>query len=281
MHHIKLLLFIAVTSALMAGCTDDSSTSPGDSNDTAKGTLKVLLTDSPGEYDEVNITFSEVSVHYSGESAEDEEIQDESEENSTTQKIAGEWIIVTDETQTFDLLTLSNGVTALLGEQEMDEGHYTQIRLAITEAEVVVDTVSYSLSIPSETLKFVSGFDIIPGIETELIVDFDAARSIHTTGKKADYKMKPTIRIINKAQCGSIAGTVINYENLPIAYAIAGDDTLTSSYVNENNGKFPLSFLPEGSYPVSAADTLKQSYSIEGVAVTLATKTDIGDITLE
>ena len=230
----------------------------------------------------MNITFSEVAVHFAGEDSTDvEDGENGGNGEEPVEKAAGEWIIITSEEQKFNLLELSNGVTAVLGEEELEAGHYTQIRIVITEAEVVIDdTTSYSLTIPSGTLKFVSGFNIVPDESTELIVDFDAARSIHTTGKE-EYKLKPTIRIINNVKCGSISGQVTNPENLPVAYAIAESDTVTSSYVNEDNGKFTLGFLGEGIYTVSIADTLGQSYSAPDISVTVGSKTDLGEITLE
>lgn len=283
MSSIRLIFLIMLSVLLIMNCDTDESVSPVDTTGGTTGTLKILLTDAPGEFDAVNITFSEVSVHFVGETAEDEETDGEDgdgEEKPPAEKAGAEWIIVTDEKKIFNLLDLTDGVTALLGENELETGHYTQIRLVITEAEVVVDGTPYSLTIPSGTFKFVSGFDIVAEEPTELIVDFDAARSIHITGKD-EYKIKPTIRIINNAKCGSIIGQVTNFENLPIAYAIAGIDTVNASYVNENNGKFTLGFLPAGTYTVSITDTLDKEYTNPDVSVTIGTKTDLGDITLE
>ena len=284
MHPIRLFLLTILSILVMTGCSEDKSTSPADST----GTLKILLTDAPCKFDQINITFSEISVHSSDDSAEEEQTNGEGadgnseDQGSISKKSAGEWIIINNETQTFDLLTLTNGITSILGEKELEAGHYTQIRLQITEAEIAVDGTTYPLTIPSGTVKFVSGFDIVSETSTELIIDFDAARSVHTTGgNKSEYKLIPTIRLINNALCGSISGQVTNYENLPVAYVIAGSDTLNSTYVNENNGKFTLGFLPEGTYEVSVADTLDQKYLNQDVSVIIGIKTDLGNITLE
>ncbi|MFC1490834.1 DUF4382 domain-containing protein [Candidatus Latescibacterota bacterium] len=286
MRFTRLILLFAISLLLIAGCNFDDIFSSNDSdsdktNDTQTGTLKMLLTDAPAEFKEVNITFSEIAVHFAD--GEDYSLDTEpADGDSSAAKIAGTWIVINGEEQTFNLLELSNGVTALLGEQELTVGKYTQIRIVITDAEVVLDsTTTYPLTIPSGTLKIVSSFDIVEGEETELVVDFDAARSVHTTGNGGTYKLKPTVRLINKGVCGSINGTVTNYENLPVAYAIAGADTVTSSYVNGDNGKFTLGFLAEGTYEISIVDTLGQTYSAPGTSVTVGTKTGLGDITLE
>jgi len=276
-----ILLFLSL--ALVMSCNFDdifsSDSSDEKTSETRTGTLKMLLTDAPGEFEEVNVTFSEIAVHFTGDTSEDDENGEGGGEPA--EKTAGEWITITVEEQTHNLLKLSNGITAVLGEEELEAGHYSQIRIVISDAEVVNDGISYPLTISSGTLKFVCGFDIVPDESTELIVDFDAARSVHTTGKKEEYKLKPTIQIINNVKCGSISGLVTNPENLPVACAIAGEDTVSSTSVNKNNGKFMLCFLSEGIYTVSIADTLDQSYSAPDISVTAGSKTDLGEITLE
>ncbi|MFC1650578.1 DUF4382 domain-containing protein [Candidatus Latescibacterota bacterium] len=292
MRHTRLLLLFTLSLLLIASCNFGDIFSSNDSDDDKTtepqtGTLKMLLTDAPAEFEEVNITFSEIAVHFADGEDDSQDVGDDTEpadDDSTAAKIAESWIVINGEEQTFNLLELSNGVTALLGEQELEAGKYTQIRIVITDAEVVIDpTTSHPLTIPSGTLKFVRGFDIVAGEETELIVDFDAARSVHTTGNgnNESYKLIPTIRLINKAECGSITGKVTNYENLPVAYAIVGTDTVTSSYVNEDNGKFTLGFLAAGTYEILIVDELGQTYSAPGTSVTVGSKTDLGDITLE
>ena len=257
-----IVLTLIATLGIIFGCSNDNVTSP--KNDT--GTLRVLLTDATAAYDAVNVTFSEVSVHLGNEISEADSLSN--------------WIVISDEVKTFDLLTLSNGATSLLGEKTLDEGHYTQLRLTLTDAEVVVDGTPYKLDVPSGVLKFVSGFDIKDETPMELIVDFDAARSIHQTGKKGDYKLKPTIRIIKQTETGSIGGTVINYSNLPVAYAIAGADTITTTPVNSDNGRFTLAFLSVGTYSVAVTDTLGLVFTNPSVSVTVGVKTNLGDITL-
>ena len=258
-----LILTLIATLGIIVGCNNDNATSPKSET----GKLRVLITDATAAYDAVNVTFSEVSVHSdSGKSEAD--------------SLSG-WIILSDSVKTFDLLTLSNGATSLLGEKNLDEGHYTQLRLTLTEAEVVVDDTPYKLDVPSGVMKFVSGFDIKSETPMELIVDFDAARSIHQTGKNGDYKLKPTIRIIKQTETGSIGGTVINYTNLPIAYAIAGADTITTTSVNLDNGQFTLAFLPYGMYSVAVTDTLGLVFANSDVSVTVGIKSNLGDITLQ
>lgn len=242
------------------GCSKDESTT----GNQADGTLKVHLTDAYGAFDEVNITFSEITANLKT-----------NEEN---------WIVINDQPQTFDLLKLTNGITTLLGEKQLDPGEYGQIRLKITKAEVVVGGTTYPLDIPSGAtsgLKLGNGFTIQPGITTELIIDFDAARSIHAMGKTKGYKLNPVLRMTAKVQSGAISGKVTNFQDSPVAYAIAGSDTVTSAVVAEDTGNFLLSFLPQGTYTVALSDTLSKIFSRTDVSVTVGNTTDIGEITLQ
>ncbi len=93
--------------------------------------------------------------------------------------------------------------------------------------------------------------------------------------------LNPVVRIIATAQSGSIKGTVTNYGNLPIAYAIAGSDTVTSTRVSDLDGKFTLGFLPVGTYTVAISDTLGKTFVDPSVAVTVNLVTNIGSVTLQ
>jgi hypothetical protein len=255
---------LAVSGILAAlvifGCSKDESTT---GNQTV-GTLKVHLTDAPGVFEKVNITFSQISVNL--KSSEDS------------------WIVISDQEQTFDLMKLTNGITTLLGEKQLDPGQYGQIRLKIINAEVVVDGTTYALDIPSGAasgLKLGNGFTIEPGITLELVVDFDAARSIHIMGNKQGYKLNPVLRLMAKAQSGAIFGKLTNFQDSPVAYAISGADTVATAKVKTDTGNFLLSFLPQGSYTVAVSDTLNRQYSGAGVNVTVGNTNDLGEITLQ
>ena len=228
------------------------------------GRLVVLLTDAPATFNSVNITFSQVSAH-----------------------IDTGWVIVNGEAVTVDLLEWNNGKVMTLGDAEMPVGHYTQIRLLIDAAAIVVDGQEHELDVPSGAqtgLKFGPEFTIEEGSTYELVIDFDVVKSIVINGPKDNpigYKLKPHIRVTPKAITGSISGTVANASDAPIAYAIQGDDTTTTSIVDVSNGYFMLSFLPEGSYTVAVEDTLGKSSTKSGVSVSAGEDTDLGSITLQ
>lgn len=177
----------------------------------SEGMIKIYLTDVPAVYDSVKIVVSEVSVH---KATEDDDT------------LSG-WVVVNDSVQTYDLLQLRNGAMAVLDSGSLDAGHYTQIRLLITDGScVVVDGQSYDLQIPSgyqSGVKLVHQFRIEENKLYELILDFDAEKSIvHTGGDK--YQLKPTIRVVAKVTSGEIVGVTVPSETE--VFALANSDTV-------------------------------------------------------
>jgi hypothetical protein len=260
----RMLRQIVVTLAVAGmglSCGDGSPTRPGDGT----GVLSLKLTDAPAAFNAVEVTFAEVAVNTPADSA------------------AGGWLTVTDTVRTFDLLTLSNGLTAVLGETRMAAGEYGQIRLKLTGAEVVVDGQRYALKVPSGAtsgLKLGGGFTIEEGMTTELVVDFDAARSIHATGKKGDYTLNPRLRLVATVTSGAATGQVTNPESRPLAYALVGTDTVASTPVDPATGRLRLSYLPAGAYSVAVVDSAGRGYHTDGVVIRAGNVTDLGVLTL-
>jgi hypothetical protein len=261
------LVFSLLVTFLMfffSSCEKDS-TPPGETSPT--GTLTIYLTDSPAmvEFDSVNITFSQVSAH-----------------------LDSEWVTVQGNPITVNLLDLVNGNTIIFGSAEVPAGKYTQIRIKIDNAYVVLTGQQnpIPMTVPSGAqtgLKLGPQFTVVEGATYEMVVDFDVSRSIVVTGPPSNpgYKLKPHLRIMPLALSGSITGTVTNPENSPTAFAIQGNDTINTSIVNQVDGFFRLSFLPAGSYTVSIRDALDRSATRDGVAVVAGLEKYLGDIELQ
>ena len=235
------------------GCKDQS-TNPG------TGIMRIYLTDAVAQYDAVNITFTEVSAH-----------------------IDSQWVIISNQTQTVNLLDWNNGGTLLLGQA----GTYTQVRLKISAAELVWNGVRFNMTVPSGStsgLKLNAKFEVVAGSTYDLVLDFDAERSVVVTGSRLNpngFKLKPVIRAAARALTGSISGTVANPANLPTAYAVAGADTITSSPVDGSTGFFRLAFLPGGTYTVSVRDTTNLSATQSNVPIAVGQDYPLGTLTLQ
>ena len=97
------------------------------------------------------------------------------------------------EPQEYDLLTLQNGVTALLGTETIPEGEYAQLRLVVDQAEINLGgdatfadgSSSKMLFVPSgmETgIKVEFGGPITISGATSLTVDFDVEQNFTFLG---------------------------------------------------------------------------------------------------
>jgi len=110
------------------------------------------------------------------------------------------WYTIVENPQTYDLIALTN-VSEVLGEKNLSEGKYTQIRLTIEEAEITINNSGeievHDLKIPSGNVKLVKAFWIYEDKTTVLTLDFDINESVHKTGKN-NYIMKPTIKVLQE-----------------------------------------------------------------------------------
>ncbi len=252
---ISLFLFILMFAACGSGESSSST-----------GTLSLSLTDATTyEYNAVYVTIKEVQVHKDGD------------EDSN-------WKVVVSPNKTYNLLELVNGIREELGITELETCHYTQMRLIIGNdhdndinilseshkyANYIVDHDNYyhELKIPSgfqSGVKIVHGFDINQNQTTELILDFDASRSIVKAGKSEQWLLKPTIKVLNTNEYSIIKGTVKN--NSPEEELLKGvmvsaqifdpsaadekDQVIVqASTVTNNEGSYTM-FLKSGSYNI-------------------------------
>ena len=262
---MKKLIFFAVFSVIFwMSCSDDSSNvDPVSQN----GRIKMYLVDSPSTLDSVIICITRVEVHKSGS-------------DSTSG-----WFVINDSTRYFDLLLLSNGASAVLGDTSLATGQYTQIRLIIGEGSYVIDQgVKHDLEIPSGSqsgLKLVHQFTIESGQLYELLLDFNVEKSIIITGN-GEYKLQPTIRVMPVVVSGSIAGQVLPLDAQPTIWTVYGTDTITT--YTDLQGFFKLMALYQGTYDVNITplDTmLYRDTVITAIQVMADQETDIGTITLQ
>lgn len=251
------LVAIALSLLLVAGCSN--STSPS-----GTGELKILLTDSPAQYDEVNIVVTQVEVHA-----------------VNSDSLSG-WSVVNNDTATYDLLTLRNGANAILGDTMLPVGKYTQIRLHIgTGSNIVVGGVRFPLDVTSDSIvKLNNEFDILSGALYLLTLDFDADKSIVLTGS-GHYKLNPVIRVEANVVSGSISGIVNPVSARAMVSTLAGTDTVETA-CDTVSGAFELVVLPEGMYDVkiSPSDVTYRDTTLTGIQVTAQHNTNVGIVVL-
>lgn len=254
--------FIALSTLFLGGCSFDAN--PG------MGNLKVKLHDAPANYEEVNIFIERVEVN-----------NEDGEEG---------WQVISEPNESYDILKLTNGMFELLADVELEAGFYPQIRLIVNadSNSVVIDGESYGLFIPSGAqtgVKLNVDLEIREGEEYTILLDFDAERSVVKTGRAPfpGFLLKPVIRASMESETGNIGGVVSPFEARAAIYAIAGDDTLSTTYADEETGEFLLMSLNEGSYEVAIVprEDGYVSKRIEDVEVEADETTDLGTIELD
>jgi hypothetical protein len=258
MKNIFILAMVVVSACMIFnGCSKSTRTD-------SDGRITIYLTDKPADFDSVNIVVREISVHLA-----------EGDSSSG-------WMVICDTIQYFNLLELRNGAQVLFGDDQLEPGHYNQIRLKVTDGcNLVVEGNHYDLKIPSgyqSGIKINHQFWIEENETYELLLDFDAQKSIIEKGN-GEYQLKPVIRAIPMQTSGSISGTV-NPEEAE-AFALASPDTVSSSHT-DIDGFFKLVGLPAGTYSVQIVpdDDAYADSTITDVVVVGGQTTNLGIIEL-
>jgi hypothetical protein len=181
---------------------------------------------------------------------------------------------------TVNLLHLVNGVREDLGLVDLEAGRYTQMRLIIGQtpqsgainilsqahpyANYVIDLndVYHELKVPSGSqsgYKIVGGFDINANSTTELVLDFDANRSVVEAGNSGQWLLKPTVKIayldddsiiqgrVSGPGGAAISGAIVSAQVYTHNAATADQVTVQASTVTDMNGDYQL-FVRDGSY---------------------------------
>jgi len=216
------LLFSVLILFFISAC--GSSGGGGGSDSGGSGDLAVSLTDSAGSYKAVYITIESVEVHTGG--------NDNNKKN---------WQTIPMDINTINLCELTNGVFEELGSIKLWSGKYTQMRLHLNETPedtdelnilsqkhpyanyvILEDDTQHELKIPSgfqSGVKIVKGFTINENETTEIILDFDAMRSVIEAGNSGQWLLKPTIKVGELKDYSIINGRVTDNSDVGIRNA--------------------------------------------------------------
>ncbi|HYD78375.1 MAG TPA: DUF4382 domain-containing protein [Paucimonas sp.] len=271
--HVRKLVSLSALSAsvLLGACGGGGGSSGTTSADT--GALKVSLTDAPAcGFEKVNVSVSKVRVHKS---------------SSAGDAASGWQDINLEPPRKIDLLTLRNGIMTELGQTTLPAGHYTQMRLVLAEnasgalANSVVaegSNAEIALETPSAIqsgIKLNNAFDIAANATTELVLDFDACKSIVTKGN-GGYQLKPVIGVTPKVVSGGITGYVTPGLSKVVVSA-QQNGVVVKSTVPDATGAFTLSPMPASatSYVVVVTADGRATAAVTGVPVTVGTTTQL------
>ena len=215
-------LAVLISIVFIGACSNGGTDDPLADNDTNEGTtgyLALSLIDAPGgSYQAVYVSIKEVQVCIAPEVCDG---SGDCAENC-------EWETIATINQTFNLLELVNGVMASLGLTELESGQYNQMRLMLSDTndgstnilggveeypQYLIDEAGevHEMKVPSgyqSGIKLVHPFQIVAGLTTELILDFDVSRSVVKAGNSGKYNLKPTIKVIGTHSRAIVTGTV-------------------------------------------------------------------------
>lgn len=246
----------------LTGCDveeDDHSSDNGGSG-SVTGRLNLRVTDAPiDSADKVVVTFTGVTV-----------------QSEAGQRVEFEY----QEPREIDLLSLQGSITdSLLEEVELEAGEYEWIRLhvaaeqGVSDSYIEVDGAQHELHIPSGAqtgLKLVDGFTIDEDRTSNYTIDFDLRKSI--IQNPHGYKLKPTLRLVENGNSGTIDGSVdgglITAECSAAIYVYAGADVsaddlggegadpITTKLVNTDatgvtEFDYELAFMATGEYTLA------------------------------
>jgi hypothetical protein len=259
------IVFACFSMFFFLGCDGGGSSS----GDVGTGVLSASLIDAAGDYRAVYVTVKELQVHRNG---------DENDE-SGWQTLEGF------SKKTIDLCSLRNGVFEDLGTAELEEGKYSQLRLILCDEDegpalvdengdpvynilenehpkanyVVFDDDNdtwHMLEVPSAFntgIKLVKGFEITAGETKEIILDFDANRSVVQAGKSGKWLLRPTIKVLD--QTWILDGTVLDDGGIGIEGVLVSvqypdpaypEEIVSTSTLTDENGEYVIYVKPPG-----------------------------------
>lgn len=265
----NILAFLGLV--LVAACNGSEATSPP-----GTGKVEVRLADAPADdFESATIFVSRVYLVGGGVGAREE--------------------VVSSTKASYDLLTLQNGVTALMASANVRADTYAQVRLVVDSAVVVLasgrkfadGSTRASLRVPSGSesglkVNLSSPVAVEVSGTTTLLVDFSVDRSFILQGSRNEptgVTFRPLLHALDLAIAATIRGSVAPVGVNGTVHAILGSDTTQTAVVN-GAGNFTLRFLPPGAYTVVAVAvgfeaavstpvTLGAAESRNGVTLTL------------
>jgi hypothetical protein len=229
----------------------------------------VSMTDAPScGYDHVWVTVDRVRVHRSATAADSD---------------AGWTEIVLSPARRIDLLELQNGVLQELGSTPLEAGGYSQVRLVLAEnsagsplANAVQPTggTVIPLRTPSAQqsgLKLQVHFAVVANQVIDLVLDFDACKSVVKAGNSGNYNLKPVVSVTPKFTT-SLQGFVAT--TLPLAQTTVSAQqggVVVRSTSPDSTGRFNLAFLADGNYDIVITAEGRATMVITGVPASAAT----------
>jgi hypothetical protein len=269
------LIVFALAALSLIGCGGSAETGG------EMGTLVVKLSDAPFPVtlvDEANVTINKI------------EARNKSSEGNP-------FVTLSEELQTYNLLDLQNGVTAVLAVTEVPPGEYDLVRLHVSKASITLDDeeeTTFDLTVPSGAQTGIKVFldpplTVAEAVTSALLLDFDVSQSFVVQGNPETpagingFHFKPVVRGANLSIAGQVIGSVTDGDSNAIEGAevsIELDPDPTTALTGEN-GEYALLGIPEGIYTVTASMTKYEAASVDDVEVVAGNATEVDFVLTE
>ena len=237
------------------------------------GTIRYAMTDAPScGYDAVNVTVQKVRIHQSATAAETD----------------GGWSEVTlNPAKRVDLLTLTNGVLSELGQTSLPAGKYTQIRFVLAAndstnplANSIVPTGGTETALKSPSgqqsgIKANVNVDVASNKTIDLVIDFDACKSIISAGKSGQYLLKPVLNVTPRYLSGVSGSVDASLVSATTSVSVQQAGVVVKSTSPDSTGKFLLQPVPPGNYTLVLTSAGKSTLVITSVPVATETVTAV------
>ncbi|MET0351849.1 MAG: DUF4382 domain-containing protein [Rhizobacter sp.] len=272
------------TTLLLTACGGGGNTGGGGGIGGTGGTMRLSITDAPAcGYDTVHVTIERVRVHPSATAADGD---------------TGWSEIVLSPARRIDLLTLTNGVLADLGDIVLPAGRYTQVRLVLADnaasgvpANAVRPTggAETALTTPSAQqpggLRLTTAIDVVEGRLAEAVLDFDACKSIVRRGGAGQFNLKPVVSVIPVRSADGDrlipSQRVTGYLDPSVAAGATVsaqlDGVPVKATVPDPSGRFVLYPVPVGTYDLVVTAPGRVVAVVSGVPVSASSETRVND----
>lgn len=244
------------------------------------GTLRLALTDAPAcGYETVFVTVERVRVHRSATAADAD----------------GGWQeVVVNPPRRIDLLSLTNGALAPLGQAQLPAGTYTQLRLVLapnTTANPLANAIKpvnapeQALTTPSATesgLKLNVNLEVPADRVADFAIDFDACKSFVKAGNSGKILMKPVLAVIpilsdaGQSIQGWLAPSLVS-AGATVSAQQGGRVVRATPPMSD--GQFALYPVPAGSYDLVITAPGRATATLTGVPVQTTAITTVGSST--
>jgi hypothetical protein len=272
----RILLLTTVLMVLATSCKKEQVDPQTHSNTGEPGTFKVYMTDSPANYDSLDLEIVRVEAYL---------------ENSG-------WVTLNSEAQSFDVLTLTNGTQTELAAQTKGQarigtysflkivfGSNNQLTLNATAAFQALGLSGTANALVG--LRYEGDHEVILAIDeqvsanvgAEVLVDFDVAQSIYQEGR--EFVIEPVLSVIADARTG-VRGHVEGAAHAMVQIS-QGADSL-STYINAS-GDFLIRGASQGTYEMNIVPAQPSPdmpsphpYHVQGLVITEGKITNVGTI---